>query len=96
MIAMVTYYIVRPGAEGEAIEYIHELQEHTRGESGCRLYFAHQSPTNPRRFLFYEKYEDRTALDAHRATPYFTKYVTNGLATISENRATELFAPMGE
>lgn len=71
MIAMVTYYIVRPGAESEAVEYIQNMQEHARRESGCRLYFAHQSRAKPRRFLVYEKYEDRAALDAHRATPHF-------------------------
>jgi len=96
MIAWVVCYVVRAGAESQALEYIRKLEEHTRREPGCRLYFGHQSPANPRRFVFYEKYDDRAALEAHRAAPYFTEYITNGLAKLAETRTAELFAPMDD
>ncbi len=94
MVTLVVYYTVRSGAEKQALEYIRKMQAHTRSETGCRLYFGHQSPANPRRFLLYERYEDQVALDSHRAAPYFTEYITNGLAQLTESRTAELFTPM--
>jgi quinol monooxygenase YgiN len=94
MIVLVVHYLVRAGAESQALEYIRKMQEHTRREPGCRLYLGHQSLDNSRRFLFYEKYDDKAALDAHRAAPYFAEYIINGLAKLAENRTAELFAPV--
>lgn len=52
MIVLVVHYTVRPGTEGQAVGYIRKMQEHTRREPGCRLYFGHQATENRRRFLF--------------------------------------------
>ncbi len=91
MLALLVQFTVKPGTEGRAREYIRNMQEHTRREPGCRLYIGQQSTENPRRFCFYEQYDNQAALDAHRAAPYFAEYVTNGLSTLMENRAQEIF-----
>lgn len=91
MIVLVVHYTVRPGTEDQAAEHIRNMQEHTRREPGCRLYFAHHSIDNPRRFLFYEQYDSRVALEAHRAAPYFEQNIINGLAKLAENISRELF-----
>ncbi len=91
MIALVVNFLVKPGAEEQAKDYIRIMEEHTRREPGCRLYIGHQSQDDPRRFLFYEQYVDQAALDAHRAAPYFARYVTNGLAPLMETRIAALF-----
>ena len=91
MIVLVVHYTVHPGTEGQAAEYIRKMQENTRREPGCRLYFGHQAIDNPRRFLFYEQYDSRAALVAHRAAPYFEQNITNGLAKLAESINRELF-----
>ena len=67
-----------------------------RREPGNRLYIGQQSTENPRKFCFYEQYVDQTALDAHRAAPYFKQYVTDGLGPLIENISREFFRPAEE
>ena len=95
MLSLVVTFTVKAGDEAMAREYMCILEEHTRRESGCRLYIGHQSLENPRRFLFYELYEDQAALEAHRASPHYERFVTNGLLKIMESRSTELFSTVG-
>ena len=94
MIALLVQYAIPPGAEKQALAYIRKMQEHTRREPGCRLYVGQQSLEDPRRFCFYEQYDDAAALQAHRAAPYFREYVTDGLAKLMETVTRELFAPV--
>lgn len=82
---------VKPGTEEKCKEYIRILQERSRQEAGCLLYIGHQSTENPRKFLFYEQYQDQAALDAHRAAAYFKQYVQGGLDSIMETRTRELY-----
>jgi quinol monooxygenase YgiN len=96
MIVLLVHYTVRQGEEEQAKRFIRKLEENTRKEPGCRFYVGHQSTENPRRFCFYEQYEDHAALDAHRAASYFAEFVTNGLGNIVEpgTRTQELFTPV--
>ncbi len=94
MLALLVQFTVKPGTEGRAREYIRNMQEHTRREPGCRLYIGQQSTENPRRFCFYEQYDDAAALQAHRAASYFAEYVTNGLSKLMESRTQETFVPI--
>jgi quinol monooxygenase YgiN len=91
MIVLKVDMVVKPGTEEKCKEYIRVLHEHSRKEPGCLMYLGHQSTENPRKFLFYEQYKDRSALDAHRNAPYFKQYVTGGLDTIMDQRTRELY-----
>jgi quinol monooxygenase YgiN len=95
MIVLIVHFNVKPGAEEKAKGFIRMMQEHTRQEPGCRMYVGQQSTQDPRRFCFYEQYDDEAALEVHRAAPYFAQYVTNGLAHLIETRTQELFIPVG-
>ena len=70
--------------------------EATRAEPGCRMYQAHRSTADPRKFFLYEQYEDQAALDAHRASPHFARYATGGLFPLLESRTPELYEPLGD
>ncbi len=94
MIVLVVNFTVRAGEEERAKEFIRVMQEHTRQEPGCRQYVGHQSTQDPRRFCFYEVYDDQAALAAHRAAPYFAQYVTNGLGKLMESRTSDLYLPL--
>ncbi len=94
MICAAVTYVIKPGHEVEAAKLFRTVTEHTRREPGCRMYLAHRSTTDPRRFFLYEQYADQAALDAHRAAPHFERYVKEGLFPITESRSPELFEPL--
>ncbi len=94
MIMLLVNFTVAAGNEERTKDFIRKMQEHTRREPGCRRYVGHQSTQDPRRFCFYEVYDDQAALDAHRAAPYFAEYVTNGLGKLMETSTRELFTPV--
>jgi quinol monooxygenase YgiN len=91
MIVLKVDMVVKPGAEEKCKEFMSIMQQHSRQEPGCLTYVGHQSTLDPRRFMFYEQYKDQAALDAHRNAPYFKQYVTDGLATLLEQRVAELY-----
>lgn len=92
MIVLKVDMLVKPRTEEKCKEYIRILQENSRKEPGCLMYVGHQSTENSRKFLFYEQYKDKAALDAHRNAPYFKQYVQGGLDAIMEERSRELYA----
>ena len=94
MIVLIVHFTVKAGEEQRAQDYIRTMQEHTRQEPGCRRYVGHQSTQDPRRFCFYEVYDDEAALDAHRAAPYFAQYVTNGLREAHGGEHARIFTPV--
>jgi (4S)-4-hydroxy-5-phosphonooxypentane-2,3-dione isomerase len=95
MVVLLVQFTVRAGEERRARELMRAMEQHTRNEPGCVSYIGHQSTTDPRRFFFYETYQDDAALAAHRASPYFDQYVTRGLDPIVETRERGLFVPVG-
>jgi autoinducer 2-degrading protein len=96
MICLAVTYLVLPNREAEAVELFRKLTPLSRAEPGCRLYQAHQSLTDPRRFFIYEQYVDQGALDAHRSSPHFDELVQRGLFRIIETRSPELYAPLAD
>ena len=46
----------------------------TRQEPGCQEYVAHTGATDPHKVLFYERWQDQTALDAHNATAHLAAF----------------------
>jgi quinol monooxygenase YgiN len=96
MICLAVTFVIKPGHEDEAIALFGKLTEHTRTEPGCRMYLAHRSTTDSRRFFLYEQYDDQAALDAHRAAPHFEQYLKGGLLPIIESRLPELYIPLSD
>ena len=95
MICLAVTFVVKPGHEDEAIGLFARLTEATRAEPGCRMYLAHRSTDDPRRFFLYEQYDDRAALDAHRASDHFARLAAGGLFPIVESRTPEMYVPLG-
>lgn len=94
MIVLLVQFTVKQGTEDQACHYIRSMTEHTRREPGCRMYVGHQSSKDPRRFVFYEQYDDSAALDTHRAAPYFRENITNGLEKLMESVSRDLYQPI--
>jgi len=96
MICVAVTYVIKSGHEDEAISLFATMTGYTRAEPGCRMYLAHRSTADPRRFFLYEQYDDQAALDAHREAPYFEQYVKSGLFLILESRSPEIYVPLSE
>jgi quinol monooxygenase YgiN len=94
MIVLLVQFTVKPGTEDRAREIIRIMQEHTRKEPGCRQYVGHQSMEDPRRFMFYEVYDDEAALQAHRNASYYKEQIGVALDKILEGRTRELYRPL--
>ena len=96
MLVLLVQFIVKPGTEEQVKGFMRKMEENTRREPGCRLYIGSQSNDNPRKFCFYEQYDNAAALDAHRAAPYFTEYVTHGFAPLTESVTRETFTTISD
>jgi quinol monooxygenase YgiN len=94
MVVLIVHMTVKPGTEEECIRLCRAMTEETRKESGCTQYVVHQSKENPRCFAFYEQYVDEAALDLHRASPHFAKFIRGGVDALVESRTRELFVPL--
>lgn len=60
---------------GAVLEAIKTLIAASRAEAGCLEYSAHVSPDDPRLVLFYERWSDQAAFEAHIATAHFERFV---------------------
>ncbi len=96
MVCLAVTYLVLPNREGEAMDLFRKLSLVTRKEPGCRMFQAHQSMAEPRRFFLYEQYDDDAALQAHRQSLHFDELVQRGLFRIIEHRAPELYTPLAD
>jgi quinol monooxygenase YgiN len=94
MICLAVTYVVKPGHEDEVAELLVQLTAATRTEPGCRMYLAHRSTTDTRRFFLYELYDDQTAIDAHRAAPHFDELAKGKMFPLLESRLPELYTPL--
>lgn len=46
----------------------------TRQEPGCMEYVPHAHAEDPRRVIFYERWQDQAALDAHNASAHLAAF----------------------
>lgn len=73
MLTVVAEILAKPGCEQRLREELLRLIEPTRAEEGCLQYDLHESTEQPGRFLFYENWTSRAALDRHLATPHLER-----------------------
>jgi len=64
-VTVVATFQAQPGKEAELRAALLGLLAPTRKEAGCMNYDLHQSPEEPAKFLFYENWTSKAALDAH-------------------------------
>lgn len=94
MLILVVRVTITAGNEAAVIESFAKLQEETRREPGCITYAVQRSRENSRVFMIYEQYKDEAALEAHRNSPHFKQYATNGFYRFVEERRAEFFDPI--
>ncbi len=83
-------YEIAPAELDKFIEALKENGAATSKEAGCLQFDFSQSASNPNQIFIYEVYENEAAVQAHRATDHFKKYV----ATIKDIPAKRQVRPM--
>ncbi|MGA3126510.1 MAG: putative quinol monooxygenase [Candidatus Korobacteraceae bacterium] len=94
MIVVFVRMIVKPGTEEECTRLSRKMTEESRKEAGCVQYATYQSRENSRCFAVYEQYVDQVALDVHRTSPHFERYIRDGVYALIESSTFEVFVPL--
>ena len=66
----------------------------TRQEVGCLQFDPHRHPTEPGRFLLFERWASREALDAHGQTAHLNTFVTAASLLWTAGPAVTEWAPL--
>lgn len=59
-------------------------------EPGCLQFDITQDPADLEQWLFYERYRDEAALDAHRKTDYLAKFLESTRSHITDRKMRRL------
>jgi quinol monooxygenase YgiN len=71
MLIVVAVLKAKEGKEKEMEEALKKVVPQVAAEEGTLMYALHRAKKDPTKFLFYEKYKDKEALNAHSSTTYF-------------------------
>ena len=96
MVIPVVTYVAKEGREAAFEERLREMVRLTRQEPGCLTYIPQRSREQPRTYLLYERYVDQAAMDAHRDSDYFKRYVLGEYNDLLESRSSEYYTPLVE
>jgi quinol monooxygenase YgiN len=83
---LVVRMTAKEGEDDRVAEFARELAEASRAEPGCEAYVPCRDPEDPRSFLFYEQYRDKSAFEAHGASEHFQRLALGGLFELLESR----------
>lgn len=73
-IAVVAISVAKPGDEEKLRVAIEGIVEPTRKERGALQYDLHRDVREPRRFVFFERWESEEALAAHAKSAHIEAY----------------------
>ena len=71
MLIVIATMKAKTGMEQELEQALKSIIPHVEKEKDTLMYTLHRSKKDPGKFLFYEKYTDKEALQKHSATPHF-------------------------
>ncbi len=89
MVSFVARFKFAPEDRTEIAAMLALLATESRREPGCLAYVPHQVQDDPDTILIYEQYRDPQALEAHRASEHFKKYVVGGILQKMKDRQLE-------
>ncbi|WP_227396045.1 putative quinol monooxygenase [Jeotgalibacillus aurantiacus] len=74
MIIIQAILTAKEGHEAALREVVQDVVAPSRLESGCVLYTLHESTENEGTFVFYEKWADQEAFEAHMNSEHYLAY----------------------
>jgi quinol monooxygenase YgiN len=73
-VAVVAISVAKPGFEEQLRETLESIVGPTRKEQGALQYDLHRDISEPRRFVFVERWESEAALAAHAQSAHILAY----------------------
>lgn len=90
MTIVLATYTTAPGKDEEVANLLRSYTALVLEEPGCTAFEVYRGMDDRRRFLLLEKYVDRAAFDAHRATEHFTEVAMNQIRPLLDDRSVEI------
>jgi quinol monooxygenase YgiN len=82
--------VAKPGKENELRDLLVPFAKSSRKEPGCEVYTLLEVQTEPGRFLTFERWSDKAALEVHMTTPEIKEIVPK-LEPVLAKPFTQLF-----
>ena len=86
MYVVAAQYYAKEGKDDEIAAILQTMIPISSAEPGCALYTVNRSLEDPRKFLLYEQYHDRSGYDAHMATEPFKEKILGKVVPMLETR----------
>jgi quinol monooxygenase YgiN len=90
-VVVVARYRVQAGAEDTVNTLLAEYSALVRAEPGCAAFSAHRAREDPREFVLFEHYRDRTAFDHHVASTHYASIARDRIRPLLEHRDVALY-----
>lgn len=94
MFVVSAQYYAKDGMQDEIAAILQRMIPISRAEPGCVLYTVNRSVDDPRKFLFYEQYHDRSGYEAHMATEAFKENILGTVLPMLETRVRDFYEVM--
>lgn len=91
MFVVAAQYYAKEGKADEIASILKTMIPISRNEPGCAVYMVNRSVDDPRKFLLYEQYHDRTGYEAHMATDVFKERIMGKVVPMLESRVRDFY-----
>lgn len=91
MFVVAAQYYAKEGKADEIAAILQKMIPISRAEPGCALYTVNRSADDPRKFLLYEQYHDRSGYEAHMATAPFKENILGRVVPMLETRVRDFY-----
>jgi quinol monooxygenase YgiN len=91
MFVVAAQYYTQPGKDDQVADVLKEMVTISRAEPGCAVYVVNRSLDDPRKFLLYEQYYDRSGYEAHMATEPFKQKLLGTVVPMLETRVRDFY-----
>lgn len=94
MIVQVVHLEVQPDKLNEFLVEAKKIASESLKEPGITQFDLLQMEDDRHRFMLYEVYNTRQALEAHRQTGHFTRWVEKGVPLLAGERVRVIYQPV--
>jgi quinol monooxygenase YgiN len=91
MYVVAAQYYAKEGKADEIARILQTMIPISRAEPGCALYTVNRSVDDPRKFLLYEQYHDKSGYEAHMATDAFKQHILGTVVPMLESRVRDFY-----
>jgi quinol monooxygenase YgiN len=91
MFVVSAHYYAKEGKDDDVAAVLQTMIPISRAEPGCALYTVNRSVDDPRKFLLYEQYRDKSGYEAHMATDVFMANILWKVVPMLECRFSDFY-----